>query len=69
MSKSLGNVISPIDVANKRGAEILRMWVSMVDFLEDIRLSEEILDRIAEAYRKIRNTFRYLLGNLKTFDP
>jgi len=69
MSKSLGNVISPIEVADKRGAEILRMWVSMVDFLEDLRLSDEILDRIAEAYRKIRNTFRYLLGNLKDFDP
>ena len=69
MSKSLGNVISPIEVAEKRGAEILRMWVSMVDFLEDLRLSDEILDRVAEAYRKIRNTFRYLLGNLKDFDP
>jgi isoleucyl-tRNA synthetase len=69
MSKSLGNVISPIEVAEKRGAEILRMWVSMVDFLEDLRLSDEILDRIAEAYRKVRNTFRYLLGNLKDFDP
>ena len=69
MSKSMGNVISPIDVAEKRGAEILRMWVSMVNFLEDLRLSDEILDRVAEAYRKIRNTFRYLLGNLKDFDP
>jgi isoleucyl-tRNA synthetase len=69
MSKSVGNVISPIEVAEKRGAEILRMWVSMVDFLEDLRLSDEILDRVAEAYRKVRNTFRYLLGNLKDFDP
>ncbi|HXV75227.1 MAG TPA: isoleucine--tRNA ligase [Candidatus Polarisedimenticolaceae bacterium] len=69
MSKSLGNVISPIDVAEKRGAEILRMWVSMVDFLEDLKLSDEILDRIAEAYRKVRNTFRYLLGNLSGFEP
>ncbi|HEX6851512.1 MAG TPA: isoleucine--tRNA ligase [Candidatus Polarisedimenticolaceae bacterium] len=68
MSKSLGNVISPLDVAGKRGAEILRLWVSMIDFLEDMRLSEEILDRNAEAYRKIRNTFRYLLGNLDGFD-
>jgi isoleucyl-tRNA synthetase len=68
MSKSLGNVISPIDVAGKRGAEILRLWVSMIDFLEDMRLSEEILDRNAETYRKIRNTFRYLLGNLDGFD-
>jgi isoleucyl-tRNA synthetase len=69
MSKQLGNVISPIDVSAKRGAEILRMWVSMVDFLEDLRLSDEILDRNAEAYRKIRNTFRYMLGNLNGFDP
>mgnify|MGYP001765355242 CR=1 FL=1 len=68
MSKSLGNAISPIDVAEKRGAEILRLWVSQVDFLEDMRLSDEILDRNAEAYRKIRNTFRYLLGNLDGFD-
>jgi isoleucyl-tRNA synthetase len=69
MSKSMGNVISPLDVADKRGAEILRLWVSMIDFLEDMRLSPEILDRNAEAYRKIRNTFRYLLGNLAGFDP
>jgi len=69
MSKSEGNAISPVEVAGKRGAEILRMWVSMVDFLEDMRLSEEILDRNSEAYRKIRNTFRYMLGNLDGFDP
>src|SRR5262249_16197466 len=69
MSKSLGNVISPIDVAGQRGAEILRLWVSMIDFLEDMRLSQETLDRNAETYRKIRNTFRYLLGNLAGFDP
>jgi len=69
MSKSLGNVISPLEVADKRGAEILRLWVSMIDFLEDMRLSQETLDRNAETYRKIRNTFRYLLGNLAGFDP
>jgi len=69
MSKSLGNVISPMDVAAERGIEILRLWVSMIDFLEDMRLSGEILERNAEAYRKIRNTFRYLLGNLHGFDP
>ncbi len=68
MSKSLGNVISPLDVAGKRGTEILRLWVSMVDFLEDMRLSDETLDRNSETYRKIRNTFRYLLGNLDGFD-
>jgi isoleucyl-tRNA synthetase len=65
MSKSLGNVISPLDVCERRGAEILRLWVSMIDFLEDMRLSDEILDRNAEAYRKIRNTFRFLLGTLR----
>ena len=69
MSKSLDNVISPLDVAKERGAEILRLWVSMVDFLEDMRLSGEIIERNSEAYRKIRNTFRYLLGNLHDFDP
>ncbi len=69
MSKSGGNAISPMDVADQRGAEILRLWVSMVDFLEDMRLSAEILERNSEAYRKIRNTFRYLLGNLHGFDP
>jgi isoleucyl-tRNA synthetase len=68
MSKRLENVISPMKVADARGAEILRLWVSMVDFLEDMRLSDEILQRNAESYRKIRNTFRYLLGNLRDFD-
>jgi isoleucyl-tRNA synthetase len=69
MSKSMGNVISPQQVAERRGGEILRLWVAMIDFLEDMRLSEESLDRISEAYRKIRNTFRFLLGNLFDFDP
>jgi isoleucyl-tRNA synthetase len=69
MSKSLGNSISPLEVAKQRGAEILRIWVSMIDFLEDMRLSDEIINRDSEAYRKIRNTFRYLLGNLHDFDP
>ncbi|HEY3176062.1 MAG TPA: isoleucine--tRNA ligase [Candidatus Polarisedimenticolia bacterium] len=69
MSKSLGNVISPQDVVGKMGAEVLRLWVSMVNYIDDMRLSDEILDRNVEAYRKIRNTFRYLLGNLHDFDP
>jgi len=64
MSKSLGNVISPQDVIKTNGAEILRLWVSAEDYREDVRLSKEILDRIVEAYRKIRNTARFLLGNL-----
>jgi len=68
MSKSLGNAISPVEVSDKLGAEILRLWVSQVDFLEDMTLSEEILERNKETYRKIRNTLRYLLGNLYDFD-
>jgi len=69
MSKSLGNVIDPAEVCDRLGAEILRLWVAQVDFLEDMSLSEEILDRNKEAYRKIRNTLRYLFGNLYDFDP
>jgi len=69
MSKSLGNYVSPLDLAAERGAEILRLWVSMIDFLEDMRVSDETLVRNAETYRKIRNTFRYMLGNLHGFDP
>jgi isoleucyl-tRNA synthetase len=69
MSKSLGNVVSPMELAESRGAEIIRLWVAMVDFLEDMWVSEESLTRHTEAYRKIRNTFRYILGNLHDFDP
>jgi isoleucyl-tRNA synthetase len=69
MSKSLGNVIPPQDVIRQHGGDVLRLWVATVDFLEDMRLSEEILARNAEAYRKIRNTCRFILGNLFDFDP
>jgi isoleucyl-tRNA synthetase len=69
MSKSLGNVISLDDLLPKYGAEILRLWVAAEDYTEDIRVSWEILDRLADAYRRIRNTFRFLLGNLYDFDP
>ena len=69
MSKSRGNVISPEEVINKHGAEILRLWVASEDYRGDIRLSQEILDRLTEAYRRLRNTFRYLVGNLTDFDP
>ncbi|MFQ5915138.1 MAG: isoleucine--tRNA ligase [Nitrospinota bacterium] len=69
MSKSLGNVISPLDIIKKSGAEIIRLWVASEDYREDVRLSEEILKRNSEAYRRIRNTFRFLLGNLYDFDP
>jgi isoleucyl-tRNA synthetase len=69
MSKSLGNGIDPNDVIRSHGAEILRLWVGSVDFREDVVLSDQILDRLSEAYRKLRNTFRYCLGNLYDFDP
>lgn len=69
MSKSIGNVIAPQEVINRYGAEVLRLWVCAEDYREDIRISEEILKRLSEAYRRIRNTFRYILGNLYDFDP
>jgi isoleucyl-tRNA synthetase len=68
MSKSVGNVIALDDLLPKYGAEILRLWVAAEDYTEDIRVSFEILDRLADAYRRIRNTFRFLLGNLFDFD-
>ncbi len=69
MSKSLGNVISPQEIIKQHGAEIIRLWVSCEDYREDIRLSHEILQRLIEAYRKMRNTFRFMLGNLGDFMP
>ena len=69
MSKSLGNVIAPQDIMQRYGADILRLWVASCDYREDVRISEEILGQVAESYRKIRNTFRYLLSNLYDFDP
>ena len=69
MSKSLGNVVAPQDVIARYGADILRLWVASVDYREDVRISEEILAQVADAYRKIRNTFRYLLANLSDFNP
>ncbi|MBI5015741.1 MAG: isoleucine--tRNA ligase [Deltaproteobacteria bacterium] len=69
MSKSTGNVIAPEQVVKKYGAEILRLWVAAEDYRDDIRISDEILTRLVEAYRKIRNTCRFLLGNLSDFDP
>ena len=64
MSKSLGNVILPEDILKKYGADILRIWVAASDYAEDLRIDHSILDQHAESYRKIRNTFRYILGNL-----
>ncbi|MEE9219088.1 MAG: isoleucine--tRNA ligase [Acidobacteriota bacterium] len=69
MSKSLGNVIAPQQVIEQFGAEILRLWVALADASGDVKLSKEILSRTVEAYRKIRNTCRYLLGNLFDFTP
>jgi isoleucyl-tRNA synthetase len=69
MSKSLGNVIEPEKIIKQYGAEVIRLWVTSVEFSDDVRLSPVILKRLAEAYRKFRNTFRYALGNLDDFDP
>ncbi|MGD0336756.1 MAG: isoleucine--tRNA ligase [Candidatus Omnitrophota bacterium] len=69
MSKSLGNVISPFDIIKDYGADILRMWVASSDYNEDIRISKEILTRLSEAYRKIRNTAKFSLSNLYDFSP
>jgi isoleucyl-tRNA synthetase len=69
MSKSAGNVVAPQDVIKQSGAEILRLWVSAQDYREDLRISSEILNHLIEAYRKIRNTCRFLLSNLYDFDP
>lgn len=68
MSKSLGNVIAPQEVIKTNGAEIIRLWVSAEDYRDDVRLSKDILNRLTEAYRKIRNTGRFLLGNISDFD-
>jgi isoleucyl-tRNA synthetase len=69
MSKSLGNTVDPVDIAKRLGGEIVRLWVASVDFREDVACSEHLMQRVAENYRKIRNTFRYILGNLYDFDP
>ncbi len=69
MSKSLGNTISPQEITNKLGSDILRLWVASTDYTNEITVSNEIFKRISESYRKIRNTARFLLANLKGFDP
>ena len=68
MSKSLGNGVDPLDVVNDMGADILRLWVSSADYRNDIAVSQGILKQVSEAYRKMRNTFRYLLGNVSDFN-
>ncbi len=69
MSKSLGNGVDPVDIANRMGGEIVRLWVASIDFREDMAASENLMARCAEIYKKLRNTFRFLLGNLAGFDP
>jgi isoleucyl-tRNA synthetase len=69
MSKSLGNVVDPVDIAKRMGGEIVRLWVASVDFREDVSCSEELMQRVADNYRKIRNTFRNMLANLADFAP
>jgi len=69
MSKSLGNVIAPKQVIDRYGAEVLRLWVSASDYRDDIRISDNILTQLSDAYRRIRNTCRFMLGNLYDFDP
>lgn len=69
MHKSKGNVVAPEEIIRRHGAEILRLWAAAEDYRDDIRISKDILDRLTEAYRKIRNTVRFLLGNLYDFSP
>jgi isoleucyl-tRNA synthetase len=69
MHKSLGNAVDPVEITDKLGAEIVRLWVASVEFREDVMASDELMQRVAESYRKIRNTFRYILSNLHNFDP
>ena len=69
MSKSVGNVVAPGEVIEKYGAEILRLWVSSEDYRDDVKVSDEILRQVSDSYRKIRNTIRYMLGNLSDFNP
>jgi len=69
MSKSLGNTVDPVDIAKRMGGDIVRFWVASVDFREDVRASENLMTRVAENYRKIRNSFKYILGNLHGFSP
>jgi isoleucyl-tRNA synthetase len=68
-SKSLGNGVDPVDIAKRLGAEVVRLWVTSVDFREDVAASENLMQRVSDNYRKLRNTLRFLLGNLHDFNP
>ena len=68
MSKSLGNGVDPADVTSKYGADVLRLWVASADYAQDVSISDNILKQVSDAYRRFRNTFRFLLGNLSDFD-
>lgn len=69
MSKSLGNTIDPLKLVKMHGSDVFRLWVASVDYTEDVRISDELIAQVKESYRKIRNTYRFLLGNLNGFDP
>ncbi len=69
MSKSLGNVVDPLKIMKQSGADILRLWVASVDYQSDVRISNDMMKQVSESYRKIRNTVRFMLGNLFDFDP
>jgi isoleucyl-tRNA synthetase len=69
MSKSLGNVMLPSEICNKWGADLLRLWVASQEYQADVKMSERVMTQLSEAYRKIRNTFRFALGNLSDFNP
>ena len=69
MSKSVGNVVAPQEVIDRYGAEVLRLWVASENYQDDVKVSDEILKHVSDAYRKMRNTLRFLLGNLSDFDP
>ena len=69
MSKSIGNVVAPQKIISRLGADVLRLFFSSTDYFEDVRIGDEILTRVTDAYRRIRNTFRFILGNISDFDP
>ena len=69
MSKSVGNVVAPQEIIDKYGAEVLRLWVASENYQDDVKVSDQILKHVTDAYRKLRNTLRFLLSNLYDFDP